>query len=663
MLFAFFSAQIAASAQSEISKMVVDTMALNPAAVTGSFSVTPQMAPRALVVVSAQEIAETGAPSVADVLETVPGIDVRSRGAVGITTDLSVRGGTFEQTALWVDGVRWSSPQTGHHLMDLPVDPEDISRIEVFRGGASSALGTGAMTGAVALTAGPSTQDGALLVAETGSNAWMRAKARVDFGTDLNTKNVARHRVSLSRIGTTGFAQNTDASMLRARYAGWLAGDWGSLRTSAGYVGKNFGAQNFYTASFPFQYEETQTLQAQAVYTKAWENASLEAALHHRTHTDLFQLFREHNDFFTLTDEGFYVMGGDTAASWYAGPNQHVSQTTGGRLAWRVQSDLGETFISVDSRREFVKSNVLGVDSLGNADSVYRRADFRFNTDVAVGHRAEVGVFALSATAAWNHNTMFGTRFVPGAELSIDMSGDGSSILFASANRSVRHPSFTDLYYTVGGAFGSRDLSSEWADHLETGVRLSLANDATYGVQFEQTLFQRQGHDLIDWARPNGSDTTFAINLREVTFTGLETMLNITPNQRLTGDWQLRYARLGFTTMEASENSAGFESNYVLDGLKTKVDASLGLQGPGAVRLDARWSHQDRLGGYVVPGGEEVEYAPFSLVSFTLSKTFESDQFRTYLRVDNALDREYVDLGNVQQPGRWLRLGFAYNMK
>ena len=182
-------------------------------------------------------------------------------------------------------------------------------------------------------------------------------------------------------------------------------------------------------------------------------------------------------------------------------------------------------------------------------------------------------------------------------------------------------------------------------------------------MQFEQALFQRQGHDLIDWARPNGSDTTFAINLREVTFTGLESVLNITPNQTLTGDWQLRYARLGFTTMEASETSAGFESNYVLDGLKTKVDASVGVQGPGAVRLDARWSHQDRLGGYVVPGGEEVEFAPFSLVSFTLSKTFASDQFRTYLRVDNALDREYVDLGNVQQPGRWLRLGFAYNMK
>ena len=60
---------------------------------------------------------------------------------------------------------------------------------------------------------------------------------------------------------------------------------------------------------------------------------------------------------------------------------------------------------------------MLGVDSLGddNEESVYQLGDVRFNTDVAVGHRAEWGPFALSATAAWNLNSMFGTRFVPGA--------------------------------------------------------------------------------------------------------------------------------------------------------------------------------------------------------------------------------------------------------
>ena len=50
-------------------------------------------------------------------------------------------------------------------------------------------------------------------------------------------------------------------------------------------------------------------------------------------------------------------------------------------------------------------------------------------------------------------------------------------------------------------------------------------------------------------------------------------------------------------------------------------------------------------------------------MSYTLSRHFADDAFRAYLRVDNAMDFSYFDIGNVEQPGRWLRLGFAYQMK
>jgi vitamin B12 transporter len=114
--------------------------------------------------------------------------------------------------------------------------------------------------------------------------------------------------------------------------------------------------------------------------------------------------------------------------------------------------------------------------------------------------------------------------------------------------------------------------------------------------------------------------------------------------------------------MEASESSAGFQSNYVLDYIGDKIDASVGIEGPGELRLDARWSWQDRVGGYNNRAtGEEFEYDPFSLLSFTVSKTFSDLQLRSYLRMDNALDVSYVDIGNVNQPGRWIRIGFAYN--
>ena len=78
---------------------------------------------------------------------------------------------------------------------------------------------------------------------------------------------------------------------------------------------------------------------------------------------------------------------------------------------------------------------------------------------------------------------------------------------------------------------GSRDLQPEMAEQIEAGVRLSLAENWPVQIQFEQALFERRGSDMIDWARPNGSDTTFAINLRAVTFTGLESVATFIPNQ------------------------------------------------------------------------------------------------------------------------------------
>ena len=657
-----------ASAQST---MQTDTATIDEAPVLAGFvEVDAQNSPRMLNVIGALEVGKTGANSVEDVLEFVPGVDVRSRGPMGIQTDLSIRGGSFEQTALWVDGIRWSAPQTGHHLMDLPIDPEDINRVVVSRGGASGLWGAGAMAGAVSLQTGPAMNDGALLVVESGSNAWMRVKARADFGSDLSTKSgtLFRHRISASRVSTTGTNgrdTNTDAMIFRTRYSGWLAGDWGTLKTSLGFADKAFGAQNFYTPVYPLQYEETSTLQGQASYTKVIDDVTLELSAHHRTHGDEFQLFREGPGYYEADSTGTLYYQDTLARPSWGVPNNHLSRTTGGRLLWRWDNDNGETFVSVDLRHEYVKSNLLGNDTVPGWDStsVYKVFDDRRIVDIAFGRRLEWNRFAVAATAAWNNYAFRGTRFVPSVEATIDLTGTGESFWFASANRSVRHPSFTDLYYTLRGAQGSANLKSEWSDNLESGVRINLTPEREYRVQVEQALFRRNGNDLIDWAKPNGSDTTFAVNLREVQFQGLETGLTISPSQRPSTKWFVNYARFGYSTMEASESSSGFQSNYVLDFIGDKIDASVGIEGPGELRLDARWSWQDRVGGYENRAtGEEFEYDPFSLLSFTVSKTFSDLQLRSYLRMDNALDVSYVDIGTVQQPGRFVRIGFAYNV-
>ena len=189
-------------------------------------------------------------------------------------------------------------------------------------------------------------------------------------------------------------------------------------------------------------------------------------------------------------------------------------------------------------------------------------------------------------------------------------------------------------------------------------------DNGLYNVQFEQSLYRRTGQNLIDFVRPDTTTTTYAVNLDGVSFKGFETVLNITSARSNTNDVQLRYARFGFTTMEASKASSGFESFYVLDGLEFKIDFSVGITVPGDLRLDMRMSRQDRLGGYRnFETGEEVEFEPFGIASCTASRMFVDDQVRAFVRVDNVTGMSYRDIGGVEQPGRWVRMGFAYQMR
>ena len=190
-----------------------DTLSIPEAVIQTTFSETEAASPRNLVTLIPEVIAGAAQPSLDGLLETVPGIDARQRGPWGTQTDLSIRGGSFEQVALWVDGIRWSAPHTGHHLLNLPIDPEDIQRVQVVRGG-SGALGSGGVTGGIVLHARPGETGETQVSVEGGSYGWNRIRARHDWGV-----NRTRHRISFSRAATDGFRDNTDLTMTRARYA------------------------------------------------------------------------------------------------------------------------------------------------------------------------------------------------------------------------------------------------------------------------------------------------------------------------------------------------------------------------------------------------------------------------------------------------------------
>jgi vitamin B12 transporter len=100
-------------------------------------------------VIERATIERSGAVGVADLLALLPGVQITRNGGPGQITSVSLRGSGNQHTAVFIDGVRYSSQemQGGAAWAALPL--AQIERIEVLRGPAAAIYGSDAMGGVV----------------------------------------------------------------------------------------------------------------------------------------------------------------------------------------------------------------------------------------------------------------------------------------------------------------------------------------------------------------------------------------------------------------------------------------------------------------------------------------------------------------------------------
>ena len=77
-------------------------------------------------IISLEEIQNAPVQTIEDLLEYAMNVDIRQRGGQGVQADIGIRGGTFEQVLVMLNGVKMNDPQTGHHTFDIPVSLEQI---------------------------------------------------------------------------------------------------------------------------------------------------------------------------------------------------------------------------------------------------------------------------------------------------------------------------------------------------------------------------------------------------------------------------------------------------------------------------------------------------------------------------------------------------------
>ena len=140
--------------------------------------------PDSITVVTREEIENIQARTVADVLETVPGVIVSRTGQPGGQTSVFMRGANSGQTLVLVDGVRVNSAFNGRFdFVDMTVD--NVERIEVVRGPQSTRYGSDALGGVINIVTQEERRGQRRLGARRGAAATTASRTRASLAAAL----------------------------------------------------------------------------------------------------------------------------------------------------------------------------------------------------------------------------------------------------------------------------------------------------------------------------------------------------------------------------------------------------------------------------------------------------------------------------------------------
>lgn len=615
-----------------------DTISLQPLEISGSR--TPMMitsSVRPLEIINKSQIRTLPATDLPQLLSYSLGFDVRQRGANDMQADISVRGGSFEQTLILLNGISMNDPQTGHHNLDLPVDPAHVDRIELLNGPGARIYGTNAFAGAVNIITDVPSESSLKISLSGGDFSLFSGYISGGFHTGKIS-----HFIGAGAKTCEGYMDNTDFNESRAFYHAMLPLKTGNIQLQAGALNKAFGANSFYSASYPDQFEKIRSEFA-AIKGSFGKKILIQPTLYWKRYHDRFELFR------------------DEAPAWYKSHNYHLTDIIGGDLNASITTGLGKTSVGFNLRYEHIYSNVLGElmdgtrEAPGETGGFFTREASRNLVSVFLDHQYTRGRFTIGAGALVHYAESFGTGIYPGVDLSLQILKNTK--IYTSCNRALRLPTFTDLYYKGPVNIGNPDLVPEESWDFEAGLRYDKQI-----ISGRISGFARMGDHLIDWVKLPGETKWHSDNLTKLTTYGLEAQVKCDLPLLLKNNIFLREVTLSYQWVSMVKPASDFISYYVMDYLKHKL--VLNVRHRIWKKIGAAWvlSYRDRAGSYSdVSTGTEKNYESYLLAD---GKIFwDNGPIGFNVSMSNITNTHYRDISSVMMPGRWFMCGLQLELK
>ena len=594
---------------------------------------------RNLVVIKGEKLADLPVHSIDELLRYVPGLEVQARGPFGAQSNIILRGGTFQQVLVIVDGIRVNDPNTGHFTSYIPIAPGEIERIEVLKGASSAVYGSDAVGGIINIitktfasrSIPKKTQSTTQLTAgEYGfysvNTGLFASNGKTSFGGGILSNNTHGQ----PQRGIRGFV---NANTLSASVGHRFNDQW-QLSFRSAFDHRKFAAQNFYTSFVSDTAQETvRTFWNQLQLTK--QSA---------THTFRLQAgYKSLNDSFAFNKAS--VTNQNKSGLW------QVLATGEFRVSEKATLTPGLQYINKN-----IRSNDRGNHNLSQAAAF-----------LVLNQRIGEKFFAApAARLEWNERS--GWEAVPQLNLSYRTQ---HFQLRGSAGKTIRDADFTERYnnynkaFVASGRIGNPDLKAERSFSYEAGADYFVGSS----LKISGTFFQRRHKNLIDYVntpysqmprQANLSSTgvyALAKNIAEVTTTGAETDVQFTKQLSSNSSF---WANLGFTWL-SSESSSATPSLYVSSHARYLTNFNL------------QYSHKQFMvsanGLYKMRRGQAASTPAIAKVStdyFVLNVKGEAavvqNVVRVFVEVDNLTDRLYTDILGAQMPGRWFMGGIKITL-
>jgi vitamin B12 transporter len=563
---------------------------------------------RSYTVITAEQLDQSQARYVSDVLRQVPGFAVSRSGGYGTLTHIYSRGSEARQTLVLIDGVRVADSSDA--AVDFSrYDLANVERIEILRGPQSAFWGADASAGVINIITKKGTRDS--VTATVGS----------EFGTDgtrMGTASVSGGQDNLTASGSLS-VRHTD---------GFNISSLGSELDGADHISGS--------ASFTADVTPTLQIDGSVRYTRAFGMSDgqdyTSGIVLDTADTNLFEQLAGSFGAHWESDDDVWFQDARISGSGYTYEN------IGSLGLWRHGGEryvgsykVGYNFDTLDfaQARHTVTAGYDFIHETFRDANTYQR-----NTHSLVGEYRGTFWDQLYLTAAVRHdfNEYFSdaTTYSLSSAWQLDETG---TRLHASVGTGSNKPTFFHLFGGVPGTYlGNPNLRPEGSLGWDVGVEQTFFDifklDATY---FNATLTDRITRSAKSVANDIGVSHRQGIELAAT----LDLMNGFTVGSTYTYTDARNVD--GTVAIRRPKHVASLDAAYTFEAIPLRLNASLNFNGE---MLD------DDL-----TTNSKTTLPAYSTVNLGLEYKV-SDSVDIYGRIENLFDTRYQEVHGYNAPGR-----------